>query len=311
MRVSSIAPSRMRPTTTAHSSRSARNLGKMRPFEGSSSRCPERPTRWSPAATDFGDSTWMTRSTAPMSIPSSRDEVATRHGIEPRFEQLLDLEPLLARERAVVGSRHLAFSELVQPQRKPFREPAAVHEHDRRAMRLDQLQQARIDRRPDRAADAPVDRLGVAGLAHVLERHDDLEIELLGRARVDELDVAPARDEPADLLQRTLRRREPDPLERPVDEPREPFERERQVRAALRPRDRVHLVEDHRVDRREHRLRLRGEDEVERLGRRDEDVRRVALHPRPLGLRRVPVRTATESFEPMPASGPRRLRSTS
>ena len=82
-RVSSIRPSFIRCATTADSRRSARNFGKMRPFEASSRRCPARPTRCRPRATDFGDSTWMTRSTAPMSIPSSSDEVATRQGISP------------------------------------------------------------------------------------------------------------------------------------------------------------------------------------------------------------------------------------
>ena len=83
--VSSIAPSSMRRATTADSSRSARNFGKMRPRETAPSSWPARPTRCRPRATDFGDSTWITRSTAPMSIPSSRDDVATRHGIRPAF----------------------------------------------------------------------------------------------------------------------------------------------------------------------------------------------------------------------------------
>ena len=81
--VCSISPSRMRWATTAHSSRSARNLGKIRPFETSPTPWPARPIRWRPAVTDFGDSTWSTRSTAPMSMPSSSDEVATRHGSSP------------------------------------------------------------------------------------------------------------------------------------------------------------------------------------------------------------------------------------
>ena len=55
------------------------------PFETEWRSCPARPTRCSPRATDFGLSTWITRSTAPMSIPSSRDEVATRHGMPPAF----------------------------------------------------------------------------------------------------------------------------------------------------------------------------------------------------------------------------------
>ena len=44
---------------------------------------PARPIRCRPRVTDFGDSTWITRSTAPMSIPSSREEVATRQGSWP------------------------------------------------------------------------------------------------------------------------------------------------------------------------------------------------------------------------------------
>ena len=85
MRVSSISPARIARATTADSSRSARNFGKIRPFETECSSCPARPTRCRPRATDFGLSTWMTRSTAPMSMPSSSDEVATRHGIFPAF----------------------------------------------------------------------------------------------------------------------------------------------------------------------------------------------------------------------------------
>ena len=78
-------PSRMRRATTAHSSRSARNFGKIRPLLVPPTPWPERPIRCSPRATDFGDSTWITRSTAPMSMPSSSDEVATRQGSSPAF----------------------------------------------------------------------------------------------------------------------------------------------------------------------------------------------------------------------------------
>ncbi len=47
--------------------------------------CPARPTRCRPLATDGGDSTWITRSTAPMSIPSSSELVATTHRNRPDF----------------------------------------------------------------------------------------------------------------------------------------------------------------------------------------------------------------------------------
>ena len=72
------------------------------------SSCPARPTRWRPRATDFGLSTWITRSTAPMSMPSSRLEVATRHGMRPALSSSSISDALLARERAVVGARDLA-----------------------------------------------------------------------------------------------------------------------------------------------------------------------------------------------------------
>ena len=58
-------------------------LGKIRPRETSPTPWPARPMRWRPAVTDLGDSTWITRSTAPMSMPSSSDEVATRQGARP------------------------------------------------------------------------------------------------------------------------------------------------------------------------------------------------------------------------------------
>ena len=76
-----------------------------------------------------------------------RDEA----GNLPRLQELLDLDPLLAGERPVVRSRDLFLCELVQPQREPFGEAAVVDEDDRRAMLAHELEQGRIDRRPDRA----------------------------------------------------------------------------------------------------------------------------------------------------------------
>ncbi len=45
-----------------------------------------------------------------------------------------------------------------------------------------------------------------------------------------------------------LRGRKADALERLLDQTLEPFDRKREMRAALRARDRVHLVDDQRVD---------------------------------------------------------------
>ena len=58
----------------------------------------------------------------------------------------------VARERAVVRADERLAGELVERGRQPLGEPPAVDEDQRRAMRADQLEQPRVDRRPDRAA---------------------------------------------------------------------------------------------------------------------------------------------------------------
>ncbi len=165
-----------------------------------------------------------------------------------RLQVFLDLLPLLARQRAVVRARELLLCGLVEPQREPLGEPAIVDEDDGRAVRLDEFDEGRIDRRPDRARLPALFSALAARLAHVVDRDDHLEVELLRHARVDELDRAAAGNEPADLLERALGRREADPLRRLRRERLEPLDREREMRAALGARDRVHLVEDQRVD---------------------------------------------------------------
>ncbi len=112
----SIEPVRMRSVTTAAWTRSPRYLGKTTPVETAPTWCPARPTRWRPEATEGGDSTWTTRSTAPMSMPSSRLEVATTAGRRPalrssstRARCSLDTEPWWA--RAMTGGAPWAAPE--------------------------------------------------------------------------------------------------------------------------------------------------------------------------------------------------------
>ena len=150
------------------------------------------------------------------------------------LEQVLDHQALLAGQRPVVGAgdlrRHSVLArELVQPHRQALGAAAVVHEDDRRAVLLHQLEQLGVDRRPDRAAGgrsarprrwssrsgrrrrtscpwpptSGSDDVGAAGLAHVLDRHPDLQVERLAPARVHDAAVAahadqePARPPPA------------------------------------------------------------------------------------------------------------------
>ena len=96
----SMAPERIRSTDTAVWARSPRCLGNSTPRLTSPTWWPARPTRWRALATLGGDSIWMTRSTEPMSMPSSRLLVATTQGRRPRLRSSsmiarcsLDTEP--------------------------------------------------------------------------------------------------------------------------------------------------------------------------------------------------------------------------
>ena len=210
-------------------------------------------------------------------------------------------------------------------------------------MRANQLEQARVDRRPDRGARAGPcaggaardRRLGRAEPRHVLDRHLDPQLRALLLGGVDDGDGpevawSPSRRRPnsswssastsssgarrrpscarlASRLRRAgaclapPRKRATSSSGRCVaDRPircsgrrrvpaqrLEPLERQRQVRAALAGDQRVDLVDDHRVHRRQPLARVRGQQQEQRLGRGDEDVRRLAQEARALAGRRV------------------------
>ncbi|OCI31543.1 hypothetical protein OERS_16700 [Oerskovia enterophila] len=105
----SICPVRMRSAITAEGTRSPRKVGNTTPWDTAPTWWPARPMRWSPLATEGGAPTWTTRSTAPMSMPSSSEDVATTAGRRPslssvsvRVRSARLMEPWWA--RAITGS---------------------------------------------------------------------------------------------------------------------------------------------------------------------------------------------------------------
>ena len=123
---------------------------------------------------------------------------------------------------------------------------------------------------------------------HVVDRHDDREVERLRRARRHDLDRRGA----ARGSGRPRRSGAPSPTGRCAgpavsSERVEALEAHREVRAALGGRDRVDLVDDHGVDVLERLAGLAREHQVERLGRRDEDVGRRGDELAPVGGGRV------------------------
>ena len=159
------------------------------------------------------------------------------------------------------------------------------------------------------SATRAVDLLPLVVRHHRRERRRrqlEREVALLGVADVDDRAVGDAAaavhcvgadQEARDLVDRLLRRGKADPREpmRRADRARvlqrerlEPLERQREMAAALACRHRVDLVDDHRAHRREHRAAARrAEQHVERLGRRHQDVRRLAQRLLALVSRRV------------------------
>ena len=83
-------------------------------------------------------------------------ELQRRRGDEARdparLQELLDDEPLLARERPVVRPRDVLARELVDPEREALGESPVVDEDDGRPVLTDELEDRRVDRRPDGAA---------------------------------------------------------------------------------------------------------------------------------------------------------------
>jgi len=80
--------------------------------------------------------------------------------------------------------------------------------------------------------------------------------------------------------------REPDALQRPsaIRDRLEPFQRQRQVGAALGGHEGVDLVDDDGVDRPKRLARARGEQQVQRFRRRDEQICRLSTEPGAVGL---------------------------
>ena len=213
------------------------------------------------------------------------------------LERLLDLDALLPCERAVVGPNQLLTGQLVELVGQPFGHPPRVAEDDGGVVLSNELQDLGVYRRPDavaslgtggrvraRAAGLFPGRRHLAEVAHVLDRHPDRQFEDLVRARVDDRDLAalpcPARpdstQEPGDRLHGALSRRKPDPLRRPSRQLLQPLQTQRQVGATFGAGQGVDLVHDDVFDASQYLGRLASEDQVERLGRSDEDVGRVS-----------------------------------
>ena len=201
----------------------------------------------------------------------------------PGLEPLLRVETLLLGEAAVVRGDVVGAEPFGQVARHALDHAPRVREHERRVMlQRSSCGELVVDRRPDLAGHDRFERR---------TRQHETEIALAYVTAVDDLTARRGRgagQEAGDVLDRLLRRGKTDALQWLRGERVEPLERQREVRTALRSGDRVDLIDDDGARRREHLpAGLAREQQVQRLRRRHEDVRRPLAHRGALGLGRV------------------------
>ncbi len=201
-----------------------------------------------------------------------RHERAQAAGLEPH----LGVEARLPRETAVMRG-HLGLAQpLAEMTGHPFGHPPSVDENQRRPVLADQLGQPVVVLRPD-----------LLGHHRVERRTRDLDPEI-HRAPVSFVDNRAAarlggpNEIARNVFDRLLCRRKSQAEQRLLDDLLQPFERQREVGAAAGADHGVDLVDDHRPHGAQHLpAAIRGQEEIERLGGRDENVRRMPQHRGP------------------------------
>ena len=174
-------------------------------------------------------------------------------------------------------ARKALAHQLIHAVRKPLRLRASIQKGDHCTRTLTGFRHASGDFRPDRA---------LRQRAHIAQWTDDPNVGLLAHGRRDDPRAWP--QEIRGSLQRAHGGRKPDALQRPAAQVVQAREREHEVRPALGVDHRVQLVDDDGPGRGEHAPPApRRQQQVERFGRRDEDMRRPSAHARTLTLRRV------------------------
>ncbi len=147
------------------------------------------------------------------------------------LQALLGVEPVLARQAAVVRGDVLFADALGQVARGALGEPPRVDEDQRRAVLAHQRREAVVDLQPDLARHHCFQRR---------RRQLDREVALSHVAGVDDRAIGPAGgiaaladEETRDLVDRFLRRRQADARELTSRQRLQPFQRQRQMRAAF------------------------------------------------------------------------------
>ena len=205
----------------------------------------------------------------------------------------LHAQPAVHGQAAVVGLDAVLPEAVSQLMGNPLGHSPGVHEHERRPVLVYVCCDAFEHRRH-----LLVGRHGAELVVGKLDGDvepalmSDVDSETPGLATGQSPFRSGTHQEPGNGPYRALGCREADPDRSLVrrDEAVQPLQAEREVSPALVTCQGMDLVDDHRPHRREHLpAACRREQEIERLGRRHDDLGAVAQHRRALGGRRVAV----------------------
>ena len=202
------------------------------------------------------------------------------------FQLALGLQPQLARQTTVMR-RHIFLTQpLTQVMGYAFGQAPCVYEDQRRAVRIHQLHDALVDLVPhlvrrDRA------QFGRWNLDCKIERALVANVDDYGSgARILRIGVAGKKTR--DVFDRLLRRRQPDAHGRALGQRFQSLQRQREVHAALVIGHGVDFVHDYGFDiAQDGAALLRRQQNVKRLGRGDQNMRRTLQHGAPVFHQRV------------------------
>ena len=198
-------------------------------------------------------------------------------GLEP----VLSLEPVFPGEAAVMGGDLILAATVRQVTGDTLGQPAGVDEDDRGAVVRRERGQAIVDLHPDLVGHDRLQRR---------RRQFQLEVPVADVTLVDDLARCAVRAD--EKLHHGVDGlgggRHAYPRGRPLAERGKPFQGHGQVSAAFVAGQCVNLVDDDRLHRRQHAAPgFGGQQDVERLRRRHENVRRLAAHFGAFALGRV------------------------
>ena len=202
------------------------------------------------------------------------------------LQPLFGGEPELLGHAAVMRGDGLFAETVGELARDALGHAPGVDEHERGAVLRDELGQAGVDFRPHFLRHHRLERRS---------RNLQAQIAPALMSRINDRDLRGglavlrrAGEKMGDRFDRILRGGKADALQAVAAQSREPFQRQGEMGAAFVRRDSMDFVDDHRPSARQHLAPgLRAKQNVKRLRRRHQDVRRTAAHPLALGGGRV------------------------